>query len=40
MKYINVAEILPERLLKEIPIYADGESFMLQRSPQKRVGSI
>ena len=25
MKYVNAAEILPDKLLKELPTYAEGE---------------
>ena len=36
MKYVNAAEILPERLLKELQTYIDGEVLYIPRSSAKR----
>lgn len=36
MKYINAAEILPERLLKELQTYLDGEMLYIPRSSTKK----
>ncbi|HJA91543.1 MAG TPA: hypothetical protein H9717_00205 [Candidatus Eisenbergiella merdipullorum] len=36
MKYVNAAEILPERLLKELQTYIDGEIVYIPRSSAKR----
>lgn len=36
MKYINAAEILPERLLKELQTYLDGEILYIPRSSTKK----
>lgn len=36
MKYINAAEILPERLLKELQTYVDGDVLYIPRSSAKK----
>ena len=36
MKYINAAEILPERLLKELQTYIDGEVVYIPKSSTKK----
>lgn len=36
MKYSNAAEILPERLLKELQTYLDGELLYIPRSSTKK----
>ncbi|MCM1121796.1 MAG: CD3324 family protein [Eubacterium sp.] len=36
MKYINAAEILPERLLKEIQTYIDGDVLYIPKTSAKR----
>lgn len=36
MKYINAAEILPERLLKELQTYIDGEVVYIPKSSIKK----
>ena len=36
MKYINAAEILPEQLLKELQIYADGEILYIPKTSSKK----
>lgn len=36
MKYINAAEILPERLLKELQTYIDGEVVYIPKSSMKK----
>lgn len=36
MKYINAAEILPERLLKELQMYIDGEVVYIPKSSMKK----
>lgn len=41
MKYINAAEILPEKLLKEIQMYIDGGMLYIPKtSAKKRWGSV
>lgn len=41
MKYINAAEILPEKLLKEIQTYIDGDVLYIPKtSARKEWGSI
>ncbi|HJB14804.1 MAG TPA: hypothetical protein IAA05_02030 [Candidatus Blautia excrementipullorum] len=36
MKYINAAEVLPERLLRELQTYIDGEILYIPKSSVKR----
>lgn len=36
MKYVNAAEILPERLLKELQTYIDGEVLYIPKSSAKK----
>lgn len=36
MKYINAAEVLPERLLKELQTYLDGEMLYIPRASTKK----
>ena len=36
MKYINAAEILPEHLLKELQMYADGEILYIPKTSVKK----
>ena len=36
MKYINAAEVLPERLLRELQTYIDGEILYIPKSSAKR----
>lgn len=36
MKYVNAAEILPERLLREIQTYIDGDVLYIPRSSSKK----
>lgn len=36
MKYSNAAEVLPERLLKELQTYLDGEMLYIPRSSTKK----
>lgn len=36
MKYINAAEVLPERLLKELQTYLDGEILYIPRASTKK----
>ena len=36
MKYVNAAEILPERLLKELQTYIDGEVLYIPKSTTKK----
>lgn len=36
MKYKNAAEILPERLVKELQIYLDGELLYIPRASTKK----
>ena len=36
MKYINAAEILPERLLRELQTYIDGELLYIPKSSTKK----
>ena len=36
MKYLNAAEILPERLLKELQTYIDGEVVYIPKSSMKK----
>ena len=36
MKYLNAAEILPEHLLKELRMYADGEILYIPKTSSKR----
>lgn len=36
MKYINAAEILPEKLLKELQAYVDGELLYIPKASVKR----
>ena len=41
MKYINAAEILPEKLLKELQTYIEGEVLYIPKtSTKKQCGSI
>lgn len=41
MKYINAAEILPEKLLKEIQTYIDGDVLYIPKtSAKKKWGSV
>ena len=41
MKYINAAEILPEKLLRELQTYADGELLYIPKaSAKKEWGSV
>ena len=41
MKYINAAEILPEKLLKEIQTYIDGDMLYIPKtSAKKEWGSV
>lgn len=41
MKYINAAEILPEKLLKEIQMYVDGGVLYIPKtSAKKKWGSV
>ena len=41
MKYINAAEILPEKLLKEIQTYIDGDVLYIPKTSAKKVwGSV
>ncbi len=41
MKYINAAEILPEKLLKEIQVYIDGGVLYIPKtSAKKEWGSV
>ncbi len=41
MKYINAAEILPEKLLREIQMYIDGDVLYIPRiSAKKEWGSV
>jgi len=40
MKYINAAEILPEKLLKELQAYVEGEVLYIPKtSPKKQWGA-
>lgn len=36
MKYVNAAEILPERLLRELQTYIDGELLYIPKSSTKK----
>lgn len=36
MKYVNAAEVLPERLLKELQTYIDGEILYIPKSSAKK----
>ncbi len=36
MKYINAAEILPEKLLREIQTYIDGDVLYIPRAAAKK----
>lgn len=36
MKYVNAAEILPERLLREIQTYIDGDLLYIPRQASKK----
>lgn len=36
MKYINAAEILPEKLLRELQTYADGELLYIPKASAKK----
>ncbi len=38
MKYVNAAEILPEKLLKEIQTYMDGGVLYIPKSSAKGMG--
>ena len=41
MKYINAAEILPEKLLREIQTYTDGDVLYIPKTSAKKVwGSV
>ena len=41
MKYINAAEILPEKLLKELQTYIEGEVLYIPKtSTKKQLGSL
>ena len=41
MKYINAAEILPEKLLKEIQTYIDGDMLYIPKTSSKKAwGSV
>ncbi|MBD5474651.1 MAG: hypothetical protein HDR13_17190 [Lachnospiraceae bacterium] len=41
MKYINAAEILPEKLLREIQTYIDGDVLYIPKTSAKKVwGSV
>lgn len=41
MKYINAAEILPEKLLREIQTYIDGDVLYIPKASAKKVwGSV
>ena len=37
MKYINAAEILPEKLLREIQTYIDGDVLYIPKTSAKKV---
>lgn len=36
MKYVNAAEILPDKLLREIQTYIDGDVLYIPRSSEKK----
>lgn len=36
MKYVNAAEILPDKLLKELQTYAEGEVLYIPKASSKR----
>ncbi len=36
MKYVNAAEVLPERLLRELQAYADGDVLYIPRRASKK----
>lgn len=36
MKYLNAAEVLPERLLKELQMYVDGEILYIPKISSKK----
>lgn len=36
MKYINAAEVLPERLLRELQTYADGRMLYVPKASKKK----
>lgn len=36
MKYINAAEILPEKLIREIQMYADGDVLYIPKASSKK----
>ncbi len=36
MKYLNAAEVLPERLLKELQMYVDGEILYIPKTSSKK----
>ncbi len=38
MKYVNAAEILPERLLRELQTYIDGDVLYVDRHPKRNGG--